>query len=355
YSLCALDKATGALLAETQCASEPKLVEKFINGLAEELDPDTKFVTGYEAGILGYSLYRSLKNLGIDCIILAPTTMYSSAKNKMVKNDSMDARMIAKNLAANTYCAVYVPDEADNEVKEFIRLRKMMKKDLIRVKQQIGMFLLRQGLKCSASKWTLAYMDWLKKVPLSPVLRSVLDEMTLQKSELEEKIARYDQTIETFANSERYTKPIHALTSMKGFKTTTAMTIHIEIADFKRFKTAKAFMSYVGLNPSEHSSGDHTIKGGISKQGNSIVRTTIIEATQGLVKGSIGYKSRALKARQAGQESAVISYADKAGAHLHRKFTRMLTQGKSYNVAIAAVARELAGFIWGMETGNINY
>jgi hypothetical protein len=74
-----------------------------------------------------------------------------------------------------------------------------------------------------------------------------------------------------------------------------------------------------------------------------------------LVKGSIGYKSRALKARQAGQESAVISYADKAGAHLHRKFTRMLTQGKSYNVAIAAVARELAGFIWGMETGNINY
>ncbi|MBF5066391.1 IS110 family transposase, partial [Salmonella enterica subsp. enterica serovar Istanbul] len=76
YSLCALDKATGALLAETQCASEPKLVEKFINGLAEELDPDTKFVTGYEAGILGYSLYRSLKNLGIDCIILAPTTMY---------------------------------------------------------------------------------------------------------------------------------------------------------------------------------------------------------------------------------------------------------------------------------------
>lgn len=355
YSLCALDKSTGAILTETQCASEPKLVKKFIVGLAKDLDPDTEFVTGYEAGILGYSLYRSLQALGIDCIIMAPTTMFSSAKNKMVKNDSMDARMIAKNLAANTYRAVYVPDEADNDVKEFIRLRKSVRKQLTRLKQQISMFILRQGLKCSASKWSLPYNAWLRKVSLRPTLRLILDELLLQKSELEEKLARYDQEIEIFSNSERYTKPVHALVCMKGIQTTSAMTIHVEIADFKRFQSARAFMSYVGLNPSEHSSGAHTIKGGISKQGNSIVRTTIIEATHGLVKGKLGYKSKDLKKRQAGQDAAVISYVDKAAVHLQRKFNRMITQGKEYNVAIAAVARELAGFIWGLETNNIEY
>ncbi|MFD1394190.1 IS110 family transposase [Lacticaseibacillus jixianensis] len=357
FSLCALSGEAGEILAETQCASEPRLVKQFIDHLTEECAPDTEFLTGYEAGCLGYSLYKSLQSLGIPCVIMAPSTMYSSSKNKMVKNDHMDAKMIARNLAANTYHPVYVPDEQDEDVREYLRLRKAVKKQLTRVKQQLAALFLRHGLKCesSANKWTQAYMTWARTLPVSDVLRDVIDEELLQISELEEKIARYDQTIEQFSHNERYEEPVQALTCMKGVALTTAMTLHVEISDFKRFKTAPAFMSYAGLNPSEHSSGEHSFKGGITKQGNSVVRTTLIEAAQALVKGRAGYKSKALRARQAGQDAVVISYADKASLHLLRKFERLLAQGKAYNVAITAVARALAGYVWGMETGNINY
>lgn len=357
FNLCALDSSSGEILGETKCASDAKLVAKFVQHLSEECEPNTQFLTGYEAGCLGYALYRNLTKLGIPCVILAPTTMFSSAKNKMVKNDKMDAKMIAHNLASHTYRSVYVPDQEDDEVKEYLRLRKAMAKNFSRVKQQLSALLLRHGYQFSGTKtpWTHDHIQWIKKLSLSPLMRLTVDEYLVHFTELQDKIARYDQIIEEISHNNRYEKPVAALMCFKGISTTSAMTIHVEIADFSRFAKAPAFMSYIGLNPSEHSSGDHTKKGALTKQGNSIVRTTLIESTQSLVKGHIGEKPKCVRARQKGQTAPIIDYADKGVAHLQRRYHRLIEQGKSKCVAIAAVARELAGYIWGMETGNINY
>ncbi|WP_252902411.1 transposase [Paucilactobacillus hokkaidonensis] len=131
------------------------------------------------------------------------------------------------------------------------------------------------------------------------------------------------------------------------------MTIQVEISDFSRFPTAQAFSSYLGLTPSEHSSGEHTRNGAITKQGNRTVRSTLIECVNSLAKGKVGHKSKRINARQKGQPARIISYADQATERLQRKFYRMIDSGKPRNVAITAAARELACFIWGIETNNV--
>ena len=357
FSLCALDGETAEILGETKCASDPRLVEKFVGHLAEECPLDTEFLAGYEAGCLGYSLYKSLNHLNINCVIMAPTTMFSSTKNKVVKNDTADAKMIARNLASHTYRDVYVPDEEDDDVKEYIRMRKAFKKELTRAKQHLNALILRRGYQYNATKtkWTEAHRNWIKHLSASSLIRDVVDQYMIELEELEVKVANFDRKIEELSHSERYVEPVKKLTGFKGISTTTAMTIQVELSSFDRFAKAPALMSYLGLTPSEHSSGNHTSLGAITKQGNSAVRTALVEAAQGLVKGHVGHKTKAVMARQVGLDAAVIHYIDKGTIRLQRKFQRMRDTGKAYNVAIAAVARELAGYIWGVETGNIDY
>lgn len=150
YSLCAYDPSMKEFVAETRCTAEVKMIKKFIKNLKKkyaddygEVDIDVK--TGYEAGCLGYSLYNQLKEEEIDCDILAPTTMYRSSKNRVTKNDKLDARNIATNLANNTYKAVYVPNADDVEVKEYIRMMNDFKLELKKVKQHINAFTLAYG------------------------------------------------------------------------------------------------------------------------------------------------------------------------------------------------------------------
>ncbi|MEY8735870.1 IS110 family transposase [Lactobacillus sp. AN1001] len=354
FNLCVLDGMFGEILGETRCVSDVKLVKKFVEKIAKNYGDKIKFKAGYEAGCLGYSLHNLLEKHGIDCDILAPTTMYSSSKNKVVKNDRLDAKMIALNLANNTYRPVYVPSEEDNTIKEYIRMMKNFKVALRKVKQQIKSFLLRHGFVYSGkSSWTMVHLKWLKDLKITGLLKETLEEYLLQYDVLTDKIERFSQRLEELSHEERYERTVAQLRCLKGIDTTAAMTIHVEISDFKRFPTAKSFTSYLGLTPSEHSSGEKVSRNGITKQGNSTVRSTLVECAHSLVKGTIGRKSKRVKARQKGQESKVIAYADKATERLQRKYHRMMYQGKPRNVAITAVARELACFIWGIETNKM--
>ncbi|WP_390410727.1 IS110 family transposase [Lacticaseibacillus jixiensis] len=357
FSLCAYNKDTAEILGETKCASDPKLVLKFINRIAHKSEPETIFKTGYEAGCLGYALRNSLVQLGVDCTIMAPTTMYSEAKHKMVKNDKLDARMIAINLANGSYHEVYVPDDQDVEVKEYMRMRSDFRKALKRVKQQLSALLLRHGIQFDGgSSWTAAHIKWIKALKVSTIMRVTIDEYLVQVEELMAKIDRFDQVLEELSHNDRYADKVHELQCLKGVATTSAMTLHVEISDFTRFPNARAFMNYIGLTPSEHSSGEHSDnKGGLTKQGNTAVRSALIECAQALVKGRVGYKSKRVAHRQIGQPAQVIAYANRATEHLQRKYQRMLARGKKKCVATAAVARELAGFIWGIETEHIDY
>jgi transposase len=286
---------------------------------------------------------------------MAPTTMHRSTQNIVTKNDRRDARMIASNLANNTYKAVYVPDDEDVATKEYIRMRNSFRKNLKRVKQHIISFMLRQGIRYPGkSPWTQAYMKWLKTTEFSPLLRETLDEYLLEYEALVDKIERFDARIVELSKEERYAGDIGKLRSFKGIDTTTAMTIQVEISDFERFESAKSFASFLGLTPSEDSSGSKVRLGSITKQGNSTVRTALIESARALVRGNAGYKSKALKARQRGQESKVIAYADRAVLRLQKRYNKMIFRGKKTNVAVAAIARELACFVWGVETGRVD-
>jgi transposase len=181
----------------------------------------------------------------------------------------------------------------------------------------------------------------------------VLDEYLLHLKQLEEKIATYDKRITEFAGENRYKESVCKLSCLKGIATHTALSLVSEVGDFHRFPTAQHFSSYLGLTPGEHSSGNSQHSLGITKAGNSHLRSLLVEAAQCFSRGAVGQKSAALKARQEGNSGAIIQYADRANERLRRKYMR-ITMRSSSNIAKTAIARELACFIWGLMTDHIS-
>lgn len=354
YNLCAIYGKTGEIIGETKISPDIKLIEKFICTVKNKVDEDVDVLTGYEAGCLGYSLYWQLNSIGIACDILAPSTMQRSAKNKVVKNDRRDAQMIATNLLSGAYKAVYVPTDHDVEVKEYIRMINDFKAESKKVKQHINAFVLRFGHRYEGkSRWIPSHIKWLKELELNTLYREILDEYLSELEHLTEKIERFQYKLEELSQEEPYKEKIGELRCLKGIDTTAAMTIHVEVSDFNRFPNAKAFASFCGLTPGEDSSGYKTRRLSITKQGNSHIRTTLVECAQVLVRGEIGKKGKKQKSKQLGQDVKVIDYADKALVRLQKKYHQMIFRGVNKNIAITAIARELACFIWGIETSHI--
>lgn len=356
YTLCAIEPVLGedehvimSVDTTPECSSIITFIEQLKNKLGNDNEYDIE--CGYEAGCLGYSLYKQLTNKGIKCTILAPSTMLTS-KGKRIKTDSRDALVIAKCLAYNGYSSVYIPDEEDQCVRGYIRMRNDHKIALKKVKQQISAFCTSLGYHYNRVPWTGLHLQWLRCLKMAPILREILDEYYVTYEELEAKIERFDKRIEEMAQEERYSENVKRLTCFKGIKVHTAMSLLTETGDFKRFKKGSTFAAYLGLTPGENSSGENINRTPITKAGNVHLRTLLVEAAQGVIKGKAGYKSKELRKRQLGNPSNVISYADMANERLRRKFYRMQTRGKKYNVAVTAVARELACFVWGMMTDN---
>lgn len=184
--------------------------------------------------------------------------------------------------------------------------------------------------------------------------KEILDEYLLTYTTLSDKLERLDQRIEELAFAEEYRESVKKLCCFIGVKTHTALAALVEVGDFTRFATAQKFAAYLGLIPGEDSSGDDRTRLGITKAGNRHLRKLLTEAAQCYGRGQVGYKSKELKSRQAGNSIQVIAYADKANERLRRRYYRMvLRNGKKANVAKIAVARELACFMWGMMTDRI--
>lgn len=197
-------------------------------------------------------------------------------------------------------------------------------------------------------------MKWLKSLELKGLNKETLLEYLITYEYLTEKIKRLDKRIEELASGEKYKEKVRNLGCFIGVKTHTALSMIVEIGDFNRFEKAPKFAGFLGLVPSENSSGESTNRYSITKAGNSHLRRLMVESAQGYTRGSIGHKSVALKERQEGCPAEVIAYADKANERLRRRFYRMtLGKGINRNIATTAIARELACFMWGMATGNI--
>lgn len=360
FTLCALESKFGEedqILANITAGPDHKNVLDFIRRIKEKMDPkgqdEIDVECGYEAGCLGYSLFHTLTACKLKCRILAPTTMLSE-QGPRIKTDRRDAKLIAQCLSNGGYHAVYIPTAEDNAVKEYVRMRDDHKLALKKVKQQTNALCLRFGFFYDGTHWTGMHLKWLRSLKLPELIRETLDEHLATYDELTAKIDRYDRRIQEIAAQSEYKEKVRKLECFLGIKTHTALSLIVETGDFIRFRKGNVYAAYLGLAPGEHSSAESGGRLGITKAGNSHLRRLLIEAAGGICKGQIGKKSKDLIARQKGNLADVIAYADKGNVRLRSKYYRLTRHGKKRNVAVAAVARELACFVWGMMTDNIH-
>ncbi len=330
--------------AEWQIANEPRAIKKLVKKV-KRLAPG-EAVACYEAGPCGYALKRKLDALGLPCVVIAPS-LIPVKPGERIKTDRRDARKLASLFMAGLLTEVHPPDPAEESTRDLTRAREDTKQDQMRARHRLTNMLLRRGIIYTETRhWTKKHYVWLRQVRFeSDRSQRVFEHYLLSLEQIEERLAELDAAITEAAQSEEYAEKAGWLGCLRGVSTVTAMTILAELHDFRRFQSAPELMCYLGMTPSEYSSGESSHRGGITKAGNAHVRRLLMVAAK-------HYRHRPavslhLRKRRAGQPKAVIAIADRAGARLHRRYYKLREgSGKHPNVATAAVARELAGFIW---------
>jgi len=324
-------------------ANEPRAVRRLARKLKREAPGIIRSV--YEAGPCGYVLKRQLEAEGVPCEVVAPS-LIPSAPGDRVKTDRRDAKKLAEMLRAGLLTEVHPPTQEDEAVRDLCRCREDVKQDLSRCRQRLGKFLLRKGLRYGAGRaWTERHRRWLWSLELEQrAAQATLEEYLLGIEQLETRLQELDATIGEIACAEVYRERVGWLRCFRGIDTLTAMMILAELHDFRRFTSARQLMSYLGLVPSERSSGESTRRGGITKAGNAHLRRVLVEtAWHYRHKPAVGVT---LRKRRQGQPAQIIAIADRAMRRLHRRYWRMLSLSKPAQKAVTAVARELVGFIW---------
>lgn len=306
-----------------------------------------KVQVAYEAGCLGYTLYRALTEFGFDCRVIPPNKVFHR-DNDRIKTDPRDAIDIAWMLRRNEGESIAIPSPEDEAARDILRCRGDLQEDLKRSKQRMLKFLLRHGYNYGTNRyWTGTHFKWMKELKFEKMLEKLTFEEYLSVIEsMEERIKRLDKQIEEVAESVPYAEKVRKFRAFKGIDYLIALSLIVEIGDYQRFPSAQAFMSYLGLVPSEYSSGKKRKQGGITKTGNSHLRRLLTEAAWHYARPAV--VSKRLSERRIGTGENVIAYADKALKRLHGKYTKLVFKGKRKQTAITAVARELSGFIWGM-------
>ena len=220
-------------------------------------------------------------------------------------------------------------------------------------KQRVLHFLLRRGIRYEQEgPWTVKHRDWLSSLEFADARdRKTLDMYLSTMQELEGKCSEAAEEVEQIAAQEPYREQTKKLCAFKGIKTLIALSFVAEIGDFRRFPNARQFMAFLGLVPSEHSSGNKRRQGGITKAGNTHLRRLLVEAAWHY--RSYHPSSRVLIERRRGVEPQILGYANRAGRRLSRKYMHLVLRGKRSQVAVTAVSRELAGFLWGAMTGQV--
>ena len=356
YSLCTYCPEADQFVGEITIASSSKLVTNYIRRLQKDVGPNVSIISGYEAGPTGFGLHRDLIKAGLDCKVMAPTTIYEKKGGNRVKTDRGDARKLSKALHWNAFKEVIPLSVEDEATRDYIRMRSDRQEALKKAKMQVKSFLLRKDKHYpeKGTSWTLKYKKWLRSVTFDLLVDQLtFDEYFAEVCRLEEAVERFDQQIGEYSQEERYRERVAFLRCFGGIDTHTALAVVCEIGDFSRFPTARSFSSFIGLCPGQQSSGGKTQMTGITKAGNSNLRRLFMESANSMARTTIFNKSKRLKARQAGNPAAVIAYADRGTARIRYKYNKMIQEGKNANLAKAACAREIACFVWGMMTGNI--
>jgi transposase len=299
----------------------------------------------YEAGPCGFDLFRRLTAAGLNCQVAAPALTPQKPGQK-IKTNRRDAAKLARFLRSDSLTMIAVPEAEQESLRDLIRARQTVQKDVGRLRKQIIQLLLRYGHRYrNGDAWTLRFWAWLKGVKLDgPYSTFVLTDKIVELEHRIEQLQRYDDEIEKAAVKPEYQPYVAALRTLRGVDTLSAMTVLAELGDLRRFPTAPQLMAAVGLVPSEYSTGDKTSRFGITKTGNAHVRHIAVQAAwQYQRQARAGARN---KARRKNQLAEVVAIAEKCDARLHRRFHRLTSRHKKSTVAVVAVARELIGFIW---------
>lgn len=323
-------------------ANDPSAVRRLMQRLGGS---GIHLEVAYEAGPTGYALHRQLTTMDISCVVVAPSLIPVRPGDR-IKTDQRDAARLARLLRSGDLTPVWVPDEAHEALRDLVRARDDAKVDLLRAKHRLSRFLLRRALHppVGVRAWSRAHDAWLDRLTFGHAADGVVIEHYVAVArEAAERVRHLEAALAQCAAAGPHAELLAALQALRGIGFLTAVTIAAEAGDLRRFPTARHFMAYTGLVPSEHSSGDSRHRGHITKTGNRLMRHVLGQAAH-----HARYRpnvSSGLRARQRLVSPAVVELDRRAQARLHQRY-RHLAGRIGTNKAIIAVARELAGFVW---------
>jgi transposase len=309
-----------------------------------------KVFVAYEAGCLGFDVYHFLEKQGIACQIIPANTVFRPGNEKKIKTDRRDAALIGRMLKRGEAQGIHIPRREEEAVRDYIRGRGDLVDDLTRTKQRIQKFLLRHGYRYESERyWTALHIKWMGGLAFEQVLeKETFEQYLSHREDLTDRIKRMEKRIEAVATQEEYREKVQKLRAFRGIDCLTALALACETGDFRRFPRAGAFMSYLGLVPSEYSGGGRRNQGRITRTGNTHIRKLLTESAWHYPRQV--KVSKRLAERRVGTRELVIGRADKAMRKLHDQYYKMIHQKKNACVAITAVSRQLAGYIWGVMT-----
>lgn len=323
-------------------ASRPEAVRKLVEKLAKR---HARLAFCYEAGPTGYGLYRQIRNLGYECQVVAPS-MVPVRPGGHIKTDRRDATTLAALFRAGELTPIWVPDDAHEAMRDLVRARHAAMEGVRRARQQLLSFLLRHGRAYPTKQhWTRAHRRWLAEQRFEHAAQQIVFEELIQA--VEQALSRRDrlgQQMNALLPSWSLHPVVAALQALRGIAALGAITLVAEIGDFRRFANPRQLMAWLGLTPREHSSGASTVRGAITKAGNSRARRLLVESAW--TYRLPARVATALLSRSEALPEAVRALAWKAQVRLCARYRRLQRSGKPANVVTVAIARELAAFAW---------
>lgn len=299
----------------------------------------------YEAGPCGFVIWRHLNAQGIECQVVAPSSIPKRSGDR-IKTDRRDAMLLARLSRSGDLTLVRVPGAADEAVRDLVRAREDAVRECRNARHRLKALLLRNGIAYAGkSSWTAAHLRWLATLKLAhPAQQIGFQEYLHAITEAAARIARLEQAMRDTLPEWSLKPLVQALQALRGVQLIAAMTLVGELQDFLRFESPRQLMAFVGLVPGEHSSGPKRRQGSITKAGNSAARRMLVE-----IAWHYQHPARVtpiIATRQDQLPKAITDIAWKAQLRLNAKFKRLLARRVLKNKAVVAVARELAGFVW---------
>jgi transposase len=336
---------TGEVRDTGAISNDLQALEKWIARVRKRYGDEVLMRACYEAGPCGFGIARRLRQLGVECAVVAPSLTPTRAGDRL-KTDKRDARKLARLLRAGELSAIYIPEPTDEAIRDLCRARSDAVDDRRRSRHRLKAFLLRHGYRYQGkSAWSAAHERYLRELVLPhPAMKVILEEYLMAVQLAGERIARCETAMSDLLGKWRLEPAVRALMAMKGFQTVAAMIVVSELGALDRFTHPRQLMAYLGLVPSEHTSSDRRCQGAITKCGNAHVRWLLVECAQHYAAPP--KVSKELSRRQQNQPRQVRLISWKAQNRLHQRYCRLMARRLQRNKVMVAVARELCGFIW---------